>query len=488
MTELSPARRVALDILLELEDTGAYARDVLDASSEVRALERRDAGLAMRLVLGVVASYGCLDDLIDAFCDKPGRMNARIRNALRIAAFELIYLGTEPRAAVSQGVELVRTRAKSAAGFANFVLRRVAENRTLYLEAGDIRDAEKRRLVALARQGGLPVWLVEEMVRSRGFTAVQDAVAAELEPAPVSAHMNPLDKTAEEELSALVGSARDVELEGEGAARHASSASTMRLPGAALGIPTARLMGTDLLRRGGVAVCDLNAQVIASAATMPGTCLEVGAGRGTKTFIMAAQAERFEMERETVALELSKKKSRLNRRRLERAGLAGAVHCVTGDGCNLDRTLAHIDEQARERRLFESVFVDAPCSGTGTMRRHPEIPWRLLPEDIEETLPELQLALLASAAERVKPGGQLVFATCSVLRQENEGVVESFLASEAGRAFGLAPVSSAPVFALPGFENVAVYVREHEDACGMFQSVPALGSYDGHFCARLVRV
>uniref|UniRef100_UPI0025FB7299 transcription antitermination protein NusB n=1 Tax=uncultured Enorma sp. TaxID=1714346 RepID=UPI0025FB7299 len=159
MTELSPARRVALDILLELEETGAYARDALDASPDVHALERRDAGLAMRLVLGVVASYGCLDDLIDAYCDKPGRMNARIRNALRVATFELVYLGTEPRAAVSQGVELVRTRAKSAAGFANFVLRRIAENRAYYLEAGDVGEPEERRLVALARQGGLPIWL-----------------------------------------------------------------------------------------------------------------------------------------------------------------------------------------------------------------------------------------------------------------------------------------------------------------------------------------
>ena len=97
---------------------------------------------------------------------------------------------------------------------------------------------------------------------------------------------------------------------------------------------------------GGVAVCDLNAQIIASAATMPGSCLEVGAGRGTKTFIMAAQAERFGMTRDAIALELSKKKSRLNRRRLERAGLAGSVRCVTGDGCDLDRSLACIDERA----------------------------------------------------------------------------------------------------------------------------------------------
>ncbi len=91
-----PARRVALDILLDLEESGAYARDGLDASPELRELSRRDAGLATRLVLGVVATYGCLDELIDTYCEKPGRMNARIREALRIAAFEIVYLGTEP--------------------------------------------------------------------------------------------------------------------------------------------------------------------------------------------------------------------------------------------------------------------------------------------------------------------------------------------------------------------------------------------------------
>ena len=85
VTELSPARRVALDILLDLEESGAYARDGLDASPELRELSRRDAGLATRLVLGVVATYGCLDELIDTYCEKPGRMNARIREALRIA-------------------------------------------------------------------------------------------------------------------------------------------------------------------------------------------------------------------------------------------------------------------------------------------------------------------------------------------------------------------------------------------------------------------
>ena len=151
MTDLSPARRVALDILLDLEESGAYARDGLDASPELRELSRRDAGLATRLVLGVVATYGCLDELIDTYCEKPGRMNARIREALRIAAFEIVYLGTEPRAAVSQGVELVRTRAKSAAGFANAVLRRIVADRGVYLAAEDVPAGSERDTVSAAR-------------------------------------------------------------------------------------------------------------------------------------------------------------------------------------------------------------------------------------------------------------------------------------------------------------------------------------------------
>ena len=135
----------------------------------------------------------------------------------------------------------------------------------------------------------------------------------------------------------------------------------------------------------------------------------------------------------------------------------------------------------------DRVLVDAPCSGTGTMRRHPEIPWRLDKEDVERALPALQLAMLEEAARQVKPAGQLLYATCSVLRSENHDVVDAFLSSEAGREFTCVPVSSAPVFDHEGYRAAAAYLREHEDAQGCFQTVPTLGTFDGHFCARFVR-
>ena len=477
MTELSPARRVALDILLELEESGAYARDVLDASPAVRALDRRDAGLAMRLVLGVVATYGCLDELIDTYCDKPGRMNARIRNALRIAAFELLYLGAEPRVVVSQGVELVRTRAKSAAGFANAVLRRACDDRERYLQALDVPAGEERALVACARQGGLPVWFAEELLSSLGDARMRELVVSAFEPAPVAVCVNPLDAAAYDEVSSCL---------------LAGAAGYPAPPGTCVPIAASRLVALDTLHRAGAVVCDLNAQLVAMAATAPGDALEVGAGRGTKTFVMAAQAKRCGIERSAVALELSKKRTRLNRRRMERAGLAEGLRFVTGDGCDLDRALARLDGEAGERMRFDSVLVDAPCSGTGTVRRHPEIPWRLQPDDLDsvvpDSLPRLQLAMLKEAATRVRAGGQLIYATCSVLREENEGVVDAFLASDQGRGFKLEPVSQAQLFQRAEFSAAAAYVRNHETDRGMFQSAPAPEAFDGHFCARLIRV
>lgn len=482
MTELSPARRVALDLLLELEETGAYARDALDASPAMRSLDRRDAGLAMRLVLGVVASFGCLDELIDTYAARPDRMDGRVREALRIAAFELVYLKREPRAAVSQGVELVRTQARGAAGFANAVLRRIAEDARAYLDAVDVASPSRRRIVSLARTGGLPVWLAARVADSIGFDAARELAASQFEPAPVAVHLNPLDDDAAVELMGLADAV---------AAAPAVPAPASPLAGALVRVAGADVVHSAALRRSGLAVCDLNAQLVATAALAPGSYLEVGSGRGTKTFVMAAQAARLGIERVAVALELSRKKTRLNVRRLERAGLDGGVSCITGNGCDLDRALERIDRGMGERALFSSVLVDAPCSGTGTMRRHPEIPWSLVPEDLEtgvrDSLPGLQLALLASAAARVAPGGQLLYATCSVLEEEDEGVVDAFLRCDAGRAFEVAAFSEAEIFGHEGLADAATYARAHGTACGFFRSCPAPGDFDGHFCARLVR-
>lgn len=433
MTKLAAARKAALRVLVEADRSGSYVRETLNADAGSRSLDARDRGLALRLALGTTATVGCLDVALDAHIAKPNKVAPRVRWCLRIAAFELLYLGTPAEVAVSQGVELVRSCARGAVGFANAVLRRVADGRAAYVAAEDV-PADERETVRVARSGGLPTWLVSAVIEARGAEAAADLAAAELEAAPLAVHLNPRIDAIE----GIGGNACDV-------------------PGCIADIDGPVLMASGALERADAVVSDANAQAVAYAAVRPGSLLEVGAGRGTKTFVIAAESRRAGFAREHVAVELSAGKCTLNRKRLADAGLDAGVQVLAGDACDLDTVLAPIDAEAGERRLFDTVLVDAPCSGTGTMRRHPEIPWRLVPDDAFCGLPKLQLAMLNEAARRVAPGGRLIYATCSVLAAENEDVVASFLASEAGQRF-----------ALDGPPR---------------QTIPAPCGYDGHFCA-----
>ena len=463
MSVLSPARAAALSCLMEAEEGGRYVREVLDVSSRVSALDRRDAGLARRLALGVTASQGCLDEVLDRYLDRPGKVSPRVRMALRVSSFELLYLRTAPEVAVSQGVELVRSVAKAAAGLANAVLRRVAEGAASYLSADDVSENE-RPLVSLARSAGLPVWLVREAEVSLRPDGACELCACELEPAPLAVHLNALRPK---------GVCADVEEDGI-------------LPGCARPSDDAAFIASGALERADAVVSDRGAQLVATAATRPGSCLEVGAGRGTKTFVMMSQAHRAGFDHAHLALDLSEQRCRANGERLAAAGMDG-VRVFCGDGCDLDTALASLDAAAGECVLFDTVLVDAPCSGTGTMRRHPEIPWRLREEDVSSSLPALQLELLRGAASRVRPGGELFYATCSVLCWENSQVVGAFLSSGLGSDFSCEPVSTADIFGCSAFLDAGEGLRAVEHGDGSIQLVPRSGGVDGHFCARLVR-
>ena len=128
MTKLSPARRRALIALMEAQDGRGFVRDILAASTGTLS-DARDEAFALTLALGVTATVGALDEALDRYIAKPSKVSARVRMALRIPAFEMLYLDTPGHVAVSQGVELVRSQARSAAGLANAVLRRVDEGR-----------------------------------------------------------------------------------------------------------------------------------------------------------------------------------------------------------------------------------------------------------------------------------------------------------------------------------------------------------------------
>lgn len=373
--------------------------------------EEHDRALAMRLILGVTAACGELDRVIQSHYDKPlKRLEPNVLDALRIAAFEALYLETPDHVAVSQGVELARHARPQAAGLANAILHRVVDFDVPALEASRGRLATGEYMVLdLQRVGGLPEWLAARAYKVLGPAAAADFARRVLEPACPSVAAN-LALHSVDETRALLAKVGCEPTDGpvEGSFKLGSMA---------------RLTSSPLVRNCDVLPCDLAAQEVVSMLPVgEGTrVLEVGSGRGTKSILMAARGG------EVTAVEVGAERSRQAAERMGWAGVGDHVLCVCDDG----RWLKSIEG------AFDLCFVDVPCSGTGTLSRHPEIAWRLDAADVE-SLSALQLELLTCAAAHVAKGATLAYSTCSILSEENEDVVSAFLASEAGRGFELA--------------------------------------------------
>ena len=445
-------------------------RDLARVDEGMRSLSSVDRALAFRLALGETGAEAVLDERMAAFLRRPSSLEPRVRDALRLAAFEILYLDTPDAVAASQGVELVRSVAPRAAGLANAVLRRLAEQVRPQVRAARERvsagDASPDDLVLVS---GLPSWLVERILNDRGAAFARTLCLAQMEPAPVyvaaNTHLHDAD-----ELRVLLEEFGLVPEPVEG------------LDGSYVLHEAAALSATGLVERAELAVMDLSAQLVCrlAAPSAPCTMLEVGQGRGSKSLLLAAAAGATHPSH-IVGVESVPYKVRVSRDRVVAAGLDGQVHCLELDA----RRLGEPDTPEAARGPFGAALVDAPCSGTGTMRRHPEIAASLVPSDVTE-LAALQLELLRAAATRVEVGAVLAYATCSVLREEDEDVVSAFLASDAGRAFRVMPVEAAPSCAHDA--TLAELVRERQTSDGFFVSVPTIGGGDGHFCALLKRM
>ena len=487
MARASAARRVAAKALGEVRRRDAHARDLLRESRDMATLEPRERALATRLVLGVTAAQGLLDERIEARLMGRARLEPRVRDALRLCAFELLFLQTPTGVAVSQGVELVREVRPRAAGLANAVLRRIgAEDvpvRSAALErvranvragsGGAVRssraqgsgagvgnlDAARDPVLGeavgsldsqdfvgdpdvqdLAWVSGYPAWLLERM----GESAAQVALSA-CDPAPVYVAAN----------LALHGEDKTLRLlEDAGLAPSACDVA-----GSFVLERPAALAASGLVEGADVVVADLSAQRVTSELGVRAgmRVLEVGQGRGTKSLLMESAALRTGGTARIVGVDFSAFKVRVADKRMRRSGLSQAVTCLEFDA----RKLAEPNLPEELCSEFDLVFVDAPCSGTGTLRRHPEICWSLRPADVQ-SLARLQLQILQAAAVRVRAGGLLRYATCSVLRDEDQDVVRGFLQSAVGRDF----------------------VQEKEP----LQTWPRPDGPDGHFLAFLRRV
>lgn len=436
------SRRVALQALLAVE-SGAHAEAALAHRLRGVVMARRDIALTTELVYGTVRRLNSIDHALGSISDRPvSNLPPPIRNILRMGAYQLLYLDRIPGyAAVNDSVALARSYGHSGTvRLVNAVLRRLAASPGL----GELpTDTVDRMALELSH----PRWLLERWLSRYGQQDTIRLCEWNNQPAPVVVRPNRLRGG----LDALVRS-----LESDGVSW--KTAGLLAEPDCGIVIDGfGAVAELDAYRRGLFQVQDEGAMLVSIVAgPVPGqTVLDVCAGPGGKTTHMA---ELMENHGRILAIDITDERLRMVVGACERLGIT-IVRVTRGDARDLSRIGG----------LFDVVLVDAPCSGTGALRRNPDARWTKNAADIGR-LSKLQLELVVSASTRVRPGGTLTYATCSLEPEENGDVVSSFLRSYPG--FSLQPPESTPVPMPEGF----------------MQLLPHVHGSDGLFMARMTKI
>ena len=395
-SSVSPARRVAFEILLRVEE-GAFASVLLAAREQ--ELAPLDRGLCHELVMGVLRRQLWLDRLIEYYADrKLAQLDVAIRIILRLGLYQLRFLSRVPAsAAVNESVNLVNfARMRSAGGLVNAVLRRVTREADVDPTKTIIDSIEK---ISVATSH--PAWLIERWAKAFGSETAEAFAHANNEPAPVAFRVVQNRGQSSKVIEQL--------------RRAGAVLLPSRIVKGAWRVSEAGGLLSELVAEGQIYLQDEASQLVAVAlqAQPEDRVLDLCSAPGSKTTQIADVTSDSAT---IIAADLHEHRLR-TLVHTARAHRLGSIHCVALDGL---QALPLVEN------AFDRVLVDAPCSGTGTLRRNPEIRWRISPADIQD-LSERQKQLLSRAAATVKPGGRLVYSTCSVEIEENEDVRQAFL-------------------------------------------------------------
>jgi len=423
---VSPARAAAFEIVMRIEGTDAYASELLH-SSRFEKLSSADHGLLTELVMGVLRWRGLLDAKIAEHYGRPSadrstsrkipalvannatrtghpsnlsnqslaKLDLEVLTALRLGTYQILFLDRIPRhAAVNESVELVKSAHKrSAAGLVNAVLRKIEK------APSDLNDGSAH-----------PDWLVERWARIYGSDAARriceydqatpkSAVRVE-KPHPSKTAKDGAPSHFRVQPSPVLDELRDEGIQIE-AGKLLSTAFTVK---------SGDITATKAFRERRVFIQDEASQLVALLVGHGQNILDCCAAPGGKTRIMAERNPGAMV----LAMDLHPQRAALLRKLVP----AENVRVIAADVCKMP-----LGED------FDRILVDAPCSGTGTLARNPEIKWRLKPEDLLR-LQEYQIEILRAAMKYVSPRGRIVYSTCSLEPEENEGVIEKALADD----------------------------------------------------------
>jgi 16S rRNA (cytosine967-C5)-methyltransferase len=427
------ARQAALEAMARFRE-GELGDRALELATQ--GMEGRERAWTQELVYGTFRLRGRIDHILDGFArDGIASLDGDVLDVLRLGAYQLLEMGSvPPYAAVSQSVELVRMAgAGYASGLVNGILQNMQRRPNFRFP-----DPQADPVAHLETWGSHPRWLAERWIDRWG--ADEARALAEADNLRPELYIRPLGMSVDEARAQLAEAGIEAEVVD-------FAPDSLRIPPPATAAQALAVVPA--------VVQDPAAALVVRYASVPegGDVIDLCAAPGGKALGLAEGAGRV------AAADLSPRRLRRVRENAERVGWGERVGGVVADG------------RHPPFRAVDAVLLDAPCTGTGTFRRHPDGRWRVSPDDLD-SLTRLQDELLAAAAALVKPGGLLVYSTCSLEPEENELRIDRFLADQAG--WRIEP---------PAYVVDASLL----DAAGRLCVLPQRQGVDGAFAARLRR-
>ncbi|PKM81720.1 MAG: 16S rRNA (cytosine(967)-C(5))-methyltransferase RsmB [Firmicutes bacterium HGW-Firmicutes-14] len=445
------ARMMALEVLYTVLEEGAYSNISLNRVLEKYRPEKLDRAFATELVYGTLRTLGTLDWILAKFLKKPlTDLPTWIRTILRMGVYQIIYMDRVPdSAACNESANLARKYGHTGTvKLVNGVLRNVARNR----EEIKFPDIDTDPVRGIAVRYSHPEWLVRKWVREFGAQGAEELCRANNEVPPNAVRTNTLRIT-RDELKETLAEEGVESIEG-------------RFAPETLIIGGFKSVGSLAAHRSGLfMVQDESSALVGHALSpQPGSLVidACSAPGGKSTHLAQLMGNRGHI----ISADVHPHKMRLIRENAARLGV-DIIEPVVVDAAEIDREYPG---------KADYILVDAPCSGLGILRRRPEIRWRKEPGQINE-LAALQLKILQSASRCLKPGGTVVYSTCTLTGEENIDVVKKFLADNEDFAMeSLADYLPGPLAELPGTDTIDR---------GYIQFLPHIHGTDGFFIARM---
>lgn len=441
-------RRLASEILFKVDSRKAYADILLDQTLRIAALNERDRALLTELTYGTLRWRGSIDARLIGNLRRPlAQVDPHLRNLLRLTCYQLLYLDRVPEyAAVNEAVEIAKIYGgRKAAGFVNGVLRNL-----LRREPAQVASPPDATPVSLAVEYSHPEWLVQRWLDEFGAVEAPALMRANNEKPPLLVRTNLLKCGRDElihRLSAVGTEAKASAYSPQGVLLPAGGA-VENLPGFNEGWFQVQGEASQLVT---YLLSPLAGERILDACAAPG---------GKSTHI----AELMHDEGEIISVDTSARGIEKIRQNVNRLGLKSI--------CALHADITEENPQLGGSP-FDRILVDAPCSGLGTLRAHPEIKWQRNENDVRR-LSGLQLRILNRVAGYLKHGGILVYSTCTLNDDENDHNTEHFLANH-------------PEFELQDAARYLPEMAKHMVRGKYFQALPHRDNTDGFFAARMRR-